>query len=173
MTRTVSLLNRFQFGNFSKSNKKRRNNHMRWFSTSIRQCWIYRSRRCARFAVHHSALSSDKRSNWESPRKNSNPKSSLNWIRFIWKFIFRIRKGHECTATILDNYWLMTSKTCCLGVEEITVVYNFGRTTFSLEPNIARKIEHIISPDADICIGTFWNFFFRLLILNKNEFSLH
>ena len=71
---------------------------------------------------------------------------------------FRMWKGFECTATILDNYWLVTSKTCCLDVEKFKVLYSFERLTLGRGPrgNKRKKNERSTSDDADLCVGKFF-----------------
>ena len=49
---------------------------------------------------------------------------SLPWIVRVFFKTRYSTKGQVCSATIIDRYWLVTAKKCCLNKETFQVIFN-------------------------------------------------
>ena len=79
-----------------------------------------------------------------------------------------IQNGFDCAGSIVDNYWIVTSRSCCNDITSIELLFNFERGPafmyFDDEDDQSDAFEIFTSSDFELCLGMFSS----VLIFLKN-----
>ena len=65
--------------------------------------------------------------------------------------------GFECAGTIIDHYFIVTSKECCMDITIFKVLFNFERSYYYSSGDDSDDFEGFPSLAGDLCIGMSFN----------------
>ena len=62
----------------------------------------------------------------------------------------RTHNGFQCTAIVIDNFWLATTRNCCKDIRRIKILFNFDRSNDESKEEPVRPV--LPDEDIDICL---------------------